>query len=130
MSIAQAWESETRRSVSWLLYLSDDDCRGGELLAYCRHGAESGGEGEGGVGAHEGNLQVGWLGGAGGGGADAPVFLDAWVRGEEAAAADEDDDDDEAQQPLAALYKLSGGQREYLSEAFGAASPDVRKCSE
>lgn len=67
-----AWSAESRRSISWLLYLSDDGwveaepriesssegasggC-GGQLRAYCRSDAVAP------VGAHEGNLQVGWL---------------------------------------------------------------------
>ena len=44
---------DTRRSVSWLVYLQQAK-RGGELRAWCR---ESAGD----VGAHEGDVQVGWL---------------------------------------------------------------------
>ena len=44
---------DSRRSVSWLVYLQQAK-RGGELRAWCR---ESAGD----VGAHEGDVQVGWL---------------------------------------------------------------------
>ena len=52
----------TRRSLAWLLYLSDDGWdvpggsgSGGALRAYPRRDAA------GKCGSHEGNLQVGWL---------------------------------------------------------------------
>jgi len=68
---------KTRRSLAWLLYLSDDDWggpgsggRGGTLRAYPR------GDATGQCGAHEGNLQVGWL--ERGRGSEA-VFLNSWV---------------------------------------------------
>lgn len=67
----------TRRSLGWLLYLSDDDWddpggdgSGGNLLAYPRH------DSHGKVGAHKGNLQVGWLDR---GNCSQAVFLDSWV---------------------------------------------------
>ena len=90
---ARGWATSHRRSVSWLLYLSAE-CSGGELRGYCRDVAA----GSGPIGAHEGNLQVGWLAdpvGAGGesaGREDAatqvdaalepatPVYMDAWTR--------------------------------------------------
>ena len=70
-------QEPTRRSLAWLLYLSDDGWNepggsgnGGELRAYPR--ADVAGR----VGAHEGNLQVGWLDRGCG---SEPVFLDCWV---------------------------------------------------
>ena len=70
-------QEATRRSIAWLLYLSDDDWdepggsgRGGCLRAYPRR------DGVGKVGSHEGNRQVGWL--ERGKGSEA-VFLDSWV---------------------------------------------------
>jgi len=70
-------QMQTRRGLSWLLYLSDDDWgepggggAGGTLVAYPRQGAV------GRVGSHQGNQQVGWL--ERGSGSE-PVFLDCWV---------------------------------------------------
>ena len=64
-------DAATRRSVSFLLYLSEPSLTGGELRAFHRTnvGVHSR------CGAHEGDLQVGWLERA----ATSPVFLDAWV---------------------------------------------------
>ena len=63
----RGWETTDRRSVSWLLYLSGDGWgqpagagAGGHLRAYCRRCAAHVS-----CGAHEGNLQVGWLDGGG-----------------------------------------------------------------
>ena len=57
----KGWLNETRRSISWLLYLNDQDwgsaesgTSGGELRAYCRKCRTQ-------CGSHEGNVQVGWL---------------------------------------------------------------------
>lgn len=110
-----AWALSTRRSISWLLYLSedgwdatDDDAAGagGTLRAFCKRGVSTDGAG---CGAYEGDLQVGWIElnatnseeslGA------APVFLDAWLRPEEVNG-----------HPECALYCVDGHQdREYLT---------------
>lgn len=89
---ARGWTTRNRRSVSWLLYLSDDGWdddsvegggSGGAFRGYCRELAPSASN----VGAHEQNLQVGWL--ATDGDVEAtegdvppaePVFLDCWVQ--------------------------------------------------
>ena len=86
---------DSRRSVSWLVYLQQAK-RGGELRAWCR---ESAGD----VGAHEGDVQVGWLP------RNRPVFLDAYVR-----------DGDDARY---GLYVVDGRERRYVSEPFSGASP-------
>ena len=67
----KGWRYPTRRSVTWLVYLNDDwqEREGGALLCHPRRGDVAGG---GPVGAHEGNLQVGWMRG------DTPVYLDAF----------------------------------------------------
>lgn len=78
---ARGWSTPTRRSISWLLYLSADGWdsgaagagAGGALRAYVRPGTRPGGPG----GAHEGNLQVGWRR-ADDGLLDA-VYLDCWL---------------------------------------------------
>ena len=88
----RGWETTDRRSVSWLLYLSGEGWgqpagagAGGHLRAYCRRCSAHVS-----CGAHEGNLQVGWLDGGGeaadggeageGSAADAPVFLTSCLR--------------------------------------------------
>ena len=65
----RGWRLPTRRSVSWLLYLSRGDVCGGALRAYCRSSAAA-------CGAHAGDLQVGWLDGVRACDRDEPVFLD------------------------------------------------------
>ena len=129
----RAWESESRRSISWLLYLSADgwdDPRaaggsGGALRAFCRDSVR-------GVrcGAHHGNLQVGWLSGAGGkrkvskagdgpgflDAGDEPIFLDSWVRTPILPS----DERGPQWQPRSALYAVRRGAKNYLTEPFGA----------
>ena len=62
---------ESRRSVTWLVYLNDrwQDEEGGALRCFPRRNLSSQQ-----VGCHEGNLQVGWLHIDG----DCPVFLDCF----------------------------------------------------
>ena len=87
---ARGWTTRNRRSVSWLLYLSDDGWddedvegagSGGAFRGYCRPLEPSASN----VGSHMQNLQVGWLA------SDnkdeetevpivEPVFLDCWVQ--------------------------------------------------
>jgi hypothetical protein len=115
------WISESRRSISWLLYLSDEDIEGGELRAYVRHCKGPF------CGSHEGNIQVGWLGSdcdIGGRDKDGrdghddddghelydPVFLDCWVKtpiDEDLNDDNEVEDEDQRQwQPLYSLYRI------------------------
>mmetsp|Transcript_17514 Transcript_17514/g.37891 ORF Transcript_17514/g.37891 Transcript_17514/m.37891 type:complete len:551 (+) Transcript_17514:104-1756(+) len=74
----KGWITDTRRSISWLIYLNEDDWgsgsedygeggnknedtrsgKGGELRAYCRK-CRSDANVQ--CGSHEGNIQVGWL---------------------------------------------------------------------
>ena len=65
----KGWQMPTRRSVTWLLYLNDGwgEEEGGALHCYPRRTLSKAP-----VGAHEGNLQVGWTNHVD------PVFLDAW----------------------------------------------------
>lgn len=141
----RGWETTDRRSVSWLLYLSGDGWgqpagagAGGHLRAYCRRCAAHVS-----CGAHEGDLQVGWLEGGGeaaaggeageGSAADAPVFLTSWLRIEATAA--ERAVGGARWHARSALYVVppavphspdtagSGGGREYLTPPFGADSP-------
>ena len=123
---AAAWEAADRRSISWLLYLSGDRWgevggagAGGGFRAYCRSAAAGRG-----VGAHDGNLQVGWLASNS---SDEPVFLDCWVKAPGVAAEDATADagvvgGSPRWRPLSALYRIAeagSGGRDYLSRRFG-----------
>lgn len=154
----RGWAATSRRSVSWLVYLNapgwDGDGpepspeaergAGGALRIYCRDGVVTP------AGAHESNLQVGWLaeaasaspvGGRWGSraGEDAaaglppagpqhPVFLDCWVRppAETAGRVGRGPEaaGSSADQPLYALYRLGadGGRRSYLTPPFAPGS--------
>lgn len=111
-----AWACETRRSISWLLYLSDPGWdepggagTGGALLAMCRSSVAR----RLACGSHEENLQVGWLANELG---DTPVFLDAWVRSAREGQA--------TAQPCATLYCVGdNGMRNDLTSPFSASSP-------
>ena len=136
----RGWRTSHRRSVSWLLYLSPE-CSGGELRGYCRDSTMESGP----VGAHEGNLQVGWLAGVGADGSGraisegeewaapepaVPVYMDAWTRVGSASPCDNvhvgkapGAHGTEAQtggwRPLSALYRLGpSGSRVWLSPCF------------
>jgi 2OG-Fe(II) oxygenase superfamily len=65
----QGWQMPTRRSVTWLVYLNDGWTadEGGALRCFPRKLQSTVP-----VGAHEGNLQIGWIDNV------EPVFLDAW----------------------------------------------------
>ena len=151
----RGWEAADRRSVSWLLYLSGDGWgqpagagEGGHLRAYCRRG-----QAHVACGAHDGDLQVGWLDGGGevaagasadgASAADAPVFLSSWLPIEATEA--ERAASGARWHARSALYLVtpaygvspdtrsdtldapntpaSGGEREYLTPPFGADSP-------
>lgn len=66
----KGWLLPTRRSVTWLVYLNDDwrPEEGGSLHTFPRPTLAT----DSAVGAHEGDLQVGWIDGV------QPVFLDVW----------------------------------------------------
>ncbi|KAL3923859.1 MAG: hypothetical protein SGILL_001397, partial [Bacillariaceae sp.] len=66
---SKGWLLPTRRSVTWLVYLNDDwgEDEGGSLHTFPRERLARVP-----VGAHQGNLQVGWIDHV------HPVFLDAW----------------------------------------------------
>ena len=110
----RGWRTSHRRSLSWLLYLSDEQT-GGSLRGYCRHAT-----GGCGVGAHEGNLQVGWLATAEEASDDAePVFMDGWVQGLDPLAAGCDGSHSAGSRPMCALYRVGrDGERDWLSAGF------------
>jgi hypothetical protein len=165
----RAWDAKTRRSISWVLYLSEGrwevggeqasgeggeqalplegsggkgdasrasaghrGCQqarcgaGGLLRAYCRRSSAHGS-----CGAHQSDLQVGWLfhlphgTNAGTEGSTVPVFLDAWVRLDGGAP-------DHSGEVGSALYRVGdNGGREYLTAAFTADTPKwVAACEE
>ncbi|KAJ1636701.1 hypothetical protein T492DRAFT_957853 [Pavlovales sp. CCMP2436] len=125
---SKGWMAPTRRSVSWLVYLSDEGWdepggagAGGALRAYVRSGsrdAVTGGPAAGvACGAHEGNLQVGWRRTDRGG--EEPVFLDCWLQAVSAAAA--------AAGSTSAIYRVcregtEATRRQYLTLPFETAS--------
>lgn len=137
----KAWIEDTRRSISWLIYLNTDwdkSC-GGEFRAYCRKCNRTVQ-----CGAHEGNIQVGWLRNNVKGNSLSPefepVFLDSWVKTlsdyYREDSIDNHDDDDHYEnlkwQPFSALYRLKSfdslrQEREYVSNAFCANSPSWPK---
>mmetsp|Transcript_27886 Transcript_27886/g.43084 ORF Transcript_27886/g.43084 Transcript_27886/m.43084 type:complete len:443 (+) Transcript_27886:84-1412(+) len=117
----KGWINDTRRSISWILYLNDnwashdDDSSalmagsGGELRAFCRNG--------GWCGSSDGNLQVGWLR------KDInatnqhvldfefdPIFLDSWVKVETCVGGKYHEESDEngatKWRPMSALYRI------------------------
>lgn len=102
----RGWVGATRRSVSWLVYLCAPGS-GGELRAWQR--PTSGRR----CGAHDGNLQLGWLK-HGAGPTDRqtfePLYLDSWVR-----ALD-------GREARSVIYRLAGDRREDLSGPFSAGS--------
>lgn len=54
----KGWISPSRRSISWLIYLSSQDTEGGQLRAYVQQNIK---RGEVQCGSYEEDLQVGWL---------------------------------------------------------------------
>ena len=105
---ARGWVSSYRRSTSWLCYLCEpgwdeegEAGAGGALRAFVREGAA----GSSACGAHEQNLQVGWLEE---GAQHTPVYLDCFVPVESSAF------DPEAEVPTPrwlARGTLHGGRR-------------------
>lgn len=55
------WMIPSRRSISRLIYLSDDDLVGGELRTFPQKDFLSGKHGKLESGYHSGNLQIGWV---------------------------------------------------------------------
>ena len=72
----RGWMLPSRRSISWLIYLSDVDLVGGQLRTFPQRNYNCGKPGILECGSHNGNLQVGWI--------DIndvttlPVYLDSW----------------------------------------------------
>lgn len=88
---SKGWLLPTRRSVTWLVYLNDNwlEEEGGSLHTFPRETLARVP-----VGAHEGNLQVGWIDHV------HPVFLDAWREsGQTALYVLENESEKESRQP-------------------------------
>ena len=80
---SRGWLLPSRRSVSWLIYLSDPNWdlerNGGALRSFPQERVNTkSGVVE--VGCHDGDLQVGWLLGEDESSGSAPVFLDSWYK--------------------------------------------------
>ncbi|GFH44241.1 hypothetical protein CTEN210_00715 [Chaetoceros tenuissimus] len=115
----KGWMHDTRRSISWLIYLNNDWCTdnqeasggGGQFRAYCRKCIENVQ-----CGSNDGNLQIGWLSSSQSPEDDfEPVFLDSWVQMPKAFSDDADEilyDDEEPGyeqlkwRPMSALYRV------------------------
>ena len=120
---AKGWLRPSRRSLSWLIYLSDPNWtleeHGGALRSYpqAKYGSYDS--------THEGNLQVGWLQGSSK--KSEPVYLDSWlpVKGivEEGTVPE----------PHCILYVLEKGERTFITRPWlndalqGMTAPDFLK---
>lgn len=82
----RGWMLPSRRSISWLIYLSDDmewdvTLNGGALRSFPQKGfVDQAKVGEIESGCHNGNLQVGWIHSQKEAGITMPVFLDSWFQ--------------------------------------------------
>ena len=88
---SRGWLLPSRRSISWLIYLSDEDwdmnINGGALRAFPQQGlnnvliSSSTENSHKSTGSHDGNLQVGWLSSPSSSSNEvSPVFLDSWFK--------------------------------------------------
>ena len=79
---SRGWLLPSRRSISWLIYLSDPnwniDVNGGQLRSFPQEKVHTVEPGWLETGCHDGNLQIGWL--ADEGTSSLPVFLDSWYK--------------------------------------------------
>lgn len=102
----RGWVLPSRRSVSWLIYLSDEDIEGGELRSFVQKQFTSiPGEVE--VGSNQGNLQVGWL--------DVedetfPVYLDSWFKPQNLPP--------ESVEQFCILYTIVDGNQVYITRPW------------
>mmetsp|Transcript_12162 Transcript_12162/g.22785 ORF Transcript_12162/g.22785 Transcript_12162/m.22785 type:complete len:445 (-) Transcript_12162:40-1374(-) len=107
----RGWMLPSRRSVSWLIYLSDFDVQGGELRSYVQDGfawgPERGNMVE--VASNRGNLQVGWLDMRMDG--TLPVFLDSWYRPPGVREMDHDE-------MFCILYTIIDGKEVYITKPW------------
>eukprot|EP00566_Odontella_aurita_P010160 CAMPEP_0113533124 /NCGR_PEP_ID=MMETSP0015_2-20120614/4429_1 /TAXON_ID=2838 /ORGANISM="Odontella" /LENGTH=432 /DNA_ID=CAMNT_0000432139 /DNA_START=131 /DNA_END=1429 /DNA_ORIENTATION=+ /assembly_acc=CAM_ASM_000160 len=87
---SRGWLLPSRRSISWLVYLSDpdwdEDINGGQLRTFPQAKFNGYNPGKLEAGSHNGNLQVGWL--LRQQGATVPVYLDSWFKTRSVATGD------------------------------------------
>ena len=126
----RGWETATRRSVSWLLYLNVPTWNkpvgggagaGGEFLAHCRRNVRLATP-HCSCGAHDDCLQVGWLTDASRD-SDEPVYLDSWLR------IPADANDEWKYRAASSLFVVDEQQergRRYLTSGFSSNSPSWR----
>ena len=107
----RGWEKPTRRSISWLIYLNEDDwdpeIHGGQIRCFERRKFASGR-----IGAMpNGDLQIGWLRAQDGNTGERAVFLDGRV---------EDDDGTGANCAMYIVTEGEGGQMipQYITKKF------------
>ena len=129
----KAWLLPSRRSVSWLLYLTEPGWdKGGEFRAFpphefspqgSRRSERSGSKATyaGVAGCHEDDLQVGWLRRSSTTG-PMPVYMDSWRRSDMGQDAPSEQDD--APIPLSALYILRSRPKD-ISTSIDASLPDT-----
>lgn len=101
---AKGWLLPSRRSLSWLVYLSDDqwdlDKNGGALTSFPQKQGVLGGS------THNGNLQVGWLLPEEGDSPSQPVYIDSWLK-----LPDSD-------MPHCILYVVDDNRVQFISKPF------------
>ena len=100
---SKGWLLPSRRSLSWLLYLSDPadwdlPKNGGALRTFPPENLVQGPQEP----THEGNLQIGWLNRKSEG--SVPVYMDSWFRHEG--------------EPHAVLYTVQGNKRQFLTHPW------------
>lgn len=118
----RGWMLPSRRSISWLIYLSDFDIQGGELRSFVQGGYTwdpNGGGIE--IASNRGNLQVGWLdvteeeeeGGSSSSLAVVlPVYLDSWYRPPPSSKREID------VEPFCILYTIQDGKQVFLTKPW------------
>lgn len=151
----RGWINDTRRSISWLIYLNDDwntgnaddgggvrmlDLKGkkpsgsgGELRAFCRKRCSKGGW----CGSNDGNLQVGWLRRGDINIANKnlmeyefdPIFLDSWVKVKACVGGKDPEESDEYGalnwRPMSALYRIKMGSKKSTEIRRNGRAQDV-----
>lgn len=131
----RGWMLPSRRSISWLIYLSDVDLVGGDLRTFPQSKFETVGSfGSIESGCHDGNLQIGWidvsssslslssspsLSSSAENDGDVktfPVYLDSWYtpKKNQGVTNDDNDSNDEAAIPLCILYTVSDTTNEII----------------
>lgn len=101
----RGWIQPSRRSVSWLIYLSDANIQGGELRSLVKKNFDSD-QLE--VGSHAGNLQVGWLDFDDS--STLPVYLNSWYTPPGISSNNVE--------PFCILYTIIDGEEQFISKPW------------